>query len=208
MSGTFPSSPAPRELDIDSITRTLVSTSQSLKRQARSKGAHRWLLRLHFPPMTRDQWAPIYAFALKQEGQFETFQYVLPRPLYTPRGAATGSPVVNNQGGSPEELQTGSKNVVTSGWTGGVTNILRQMDFLTFAGHSKVYAAVDDVNSDGGGGATIPIRPGLYEGPAHGAAIRVNNVQFTVAFTTDTLRFMQRLRPTYSVQEIQLVEVY
>ena len=207
MSGTFPASPAPNSLQIRSVTSTLVSHAQSMARQARSRGAQRWAFRLGYAPMTRAQWAPLFAFLVKQRGQYETFQFVLPVPLKTPLGAATGTPVVNNQSGSPEELQTGSRNVATSGWTAGITGIVKAADFLLFAGHSKVYMATADANSDGSGLATIAIEPALLAGPAHGAAITISSPAFTVALTQESLDTALQLGPHHRL-ELDLVEVY
>lgn len=207
MSGTFPASPAPREVELFQAAPALVSQAHSMKTQRRSRGGQRWGLRLTYAPLTRAQWAPIFAFGVKQRGRYETFQYVLPTPLKTPLGVATGTPTVNNQSGSPEELQTGSRNVATAGWTAGVTGIVKAGDFLLYAGHSKVYMAVADANSDGSGLATIQQEPALYEGPAHGAAITIASPAFTVAFTEDSLRAVQRLRPVYDMT-IELIEVY
>ena len=207
MSGTFPATPAPRQIGIRSDTVTLVSQAQSMKRQARSRATQRWAFRLAYAPLTRAQWAPIFAFLMKQRGQYETFQFVLPRPLHTPQGVATGSPVVNNQSGSPEELQTGSRNVATSGWTAGITGIVKAGDFLTFAGHAKAYMATADANSDGGGLATIGIEPALFEGPAHGAAITISSVQFTVALSRDSLEAAMDIGPHLGL-ELELVEVF
>ncbi len=76
MSGSFPTSPSASSVNIKSIEPTLVSVTQNLKRQVRRRGGQRWMLEVQFPPMTRTEFAPIYAFAMKQQGQFETFTYV------------------------------------------------------------------------------------------------------------------------------------
>ena len=44
--------------------------------------------------MTRAEFAPIYAFAMKQQGQFETFTFILP-VISTSQGDTTESPVVD-----------------------------------------------------------------------------------------------------------------
>ena len=94
MSGTFPTSPAASSVTIKSIEPTLVSVTQNLKRQVRRRGGQRWQLDVEFPPMTRSEFAPIYAFAVKQQGQFETFTYT-PPVISTTQGDASESPVVN-----------------------------------------------------------------------------------------------------------------
>ena len=94
MSGSFPTSPSASSVTIKSIEPTLVSVTQNLKRQVRRRGGQRWQLDVEFPPMTRAEFAPIYAFAVKQQGQFETFTYV-PPVISTSQGDSSASPVVN-----------------------------------------------------------------------------------------------------------------
>ena len=59
MSGTFPSSPAPRDVAISSNQNTIVTTTASGRRQARQIDGQRFRLRLRFPVMTRTEFAPI-----------------------------------------------------------------------------------------------------------------------------------------------------
>ena len=94
MSGSFPTSPAASSVSVTSLEPTLVSVTQNLKRQVRRRGGQRWLLEVEFPPMTRAEFAPIYAFAMKQQGQFETFTFI-PPVISTSQGDTTESPVVD-----------------------------------------------------------------------------------------------------------------
>lgn len=207
MSGTFPSSPAPRDFGFDSITRTFVSTSQSMKRYTRTANAQRWTLSLDFSHLQRSQLAPVYAFLVKQRGQFDTFQYVLPNPLYTPRGALGGSPVVNNNVGSPSELQTG-RTLNIRGLSTGITNWGRAGDFFKVAGHSKVYMLTEDVNSDGSGLAQLTFDPALVVSPADGEALTFTSVPFTVSLNKDSMGFRLALAGIFKLGSVDLIEAY
>ena len=78
MSGTFPASPAPRDVAISSNQNTIVTTTASGRRQARQIDGQKFRLRLRFPVMSRSQFAPILAFIMKQRSQMESFQYTPP----------------------------------------------------------------------------------------------------------------------------------
>ena len=140
MSGTWPSDPKARDVEINSFSPTLVSVSHSLVRQTRSHGGHSWHFKLKFPAMDRDSLAPIFAFMAKQAGRLESFEYSDPYHL-TPRGIATGTPLVKGAD------QVGS-SIITDGWTASQTGIMKAGDFILFAGHSKVYMVTADANSD------------------------------------------------------------
>jgi len=178
MSGALPTSPAPERVRIKSYTPTFVSTAHSLKRDARSRGAQRWHLIAEYPEhMTCAELAPIFAFLVKQRGQYETFTFT-PPVFEDARGIATGTPLVDGAS------QTG-RSIATKGWTASQTGILAAGDFVKFAGDDKVYMQVDDVNSDGSGDATLTIEPALITSPADEAAITVDDVSFTVSLLTD-----------------------
>ena len=78
MSGTLPSSPSFSSLEVSSIQPTFVSRSISGRRQARQTHGQYFKLTAKYPPMTRAQFAPIYAFIMKQRGQYESFQIIPP----------------------------------------------------------------------------------------------------------------------------------
>lgn len=211
MSGTFPSSPAPRRVVPYSIAPTKVSSAHSLKRQARSLGGQRWGFLLDFAPMTQDQFAPIWGFLIGQRSRYDTFSFSLPSRVWPLRGAGGGTPVVNNQAGSPEELQTGSRNVVTSGWSNS-TLVLKAGDFVQYSGHTKVYGVTADVTSSGAGAAIITQEPMLLAGPSHGAAITIGpSVVFNCSIDEDRQEFEAMPRggnlARYGFQ-IGLIEVY
>ncbi len=177
MSGAFPVDVIPSSVLLGSNSPTEVSMSQSGKRNTKQLGGHKWQITATFRgPYTRDQFMPVFAFLLEQEGQFESFTFI-PPDLATPRGAASGTPLVNGAS------QVG-KSVITDGWTPS-TLVLRQGDVFKFAGHSKVYMTTAEATSDVSGNLTIQINTPLAESPANNEALVVADVPFTMHLTSD-----------------------
>lgn len=198
MSGTFPVSPAPRSIKLSSFTPTLISVTHSLKRQVRRRGGQQWALELEFAPMTRDQFAPIYAFAMAQRGQYETFTYT-PPVIGTPRGAVGGSPLANGA------HSAGDNTIATDGWPAS-TVVFKAGDFVKFAGHNKVYMVTGDATSNGSGAVTLTIEPPLNTALADNEAITATAVPFTVAMVSDMQEFQTGPAPFYEFS-VRLVEV-
>ena len=181
MSGTFPSSPAFRSLNVQSIQPTLVSRTLSGRRQARQIGGQYFIMRAKFPPMTRAQFAPIHAFVMAQRGRYESFT-LTPPVLSTGQGSPAGTPLVNGAD------QTG-RSVVTDGWNNAIT-IFKADDYIKFANHDKVYTVTADVTSSGAGAATISIEPALITSPANDSAVTYASVPFTVALRSGVQEFI------------------
>lgn len=168
MSGSFPSTPVANSINISSITPTLVSLTHSLKRQARSRGGQRWTISATYAPLSRAEFAPIWAFAQQQRGQYGIFTYE--PPIYKDTsGTATGTLLVN--GGD----SAGDSSIACDGLTG----TLKAGDFIKFAGHDKVYTLTTDATT------TLAIEPPLMSAVADNEAVTYNNVPFTMAFDAD-----------------------
>jgi len=179
MSGTFPTSPNPRSIKLTSIEPTVVSTAHSLRKIRRSRGTQRWKLEVGYPPMRRSALAPILAFAMLQQGQAETFDFI-PYTFGTPQGT-TGSdnPVVDGA------HTAGDTTIATKTWTGS-TLVLKAGDLVRFAGHAKTYMVSADATTDGAGLATLAIRPALIEDLADNAALTVRDVPIQCTFASDS----------------------
>ena len=199
MAGTFPSSPAASDVSVQSIEPTLVSVSISLKRQVRSRGGQRWLLNVSFPPMTRAEFAPNYAFAVKQKGQYETFSYV-PPTISTTRGSTSETITVNGA------VSSGATSASIDGLTASTSNILRSGDFIKFSDHTKVYMVTDDMSSDGSGTATLNFHPAAIQAIADDSTVTTSSVPFTVSFQDDAQEFGTNFTNLYSY-EVALIEV-
>jgi|SaaInlStandDraft_3_1057020.scaffolds.fasta_scaffold03664_4 hypothetical protein len=166
---SFPTTPKASSIKITGISPTLTSVTHSLKRQARSRGAQRWMIDAKYPPMSRGEFAPLWAFANAQQGQYGTFLYT--PPIYKDTsGTATGTLLVNGTG-----IDAGDSSITCDGLTG----LLKAGDFIKFAGHDKVYTLTSDAST------TLSIEPPLMSAVADDEAITYTDVPFTMAFAND-----------------------
>lgn len=163
----FPINPKPSNISISSISPTLVSLTHSLKRQVRRRGGQRWLIDVKYPPLSREEFAPIWAFSIAQQGQFKTFSYI-PEIYGSTSGSATGSIIADG-------IYTAGDSIIT---TTGLTGTLKAGDFIKF-GHDKIYMLTSD------GSTTLNIEPALIADVADLESIIYNDVEFKVAFTGD-----------------------
>ncbi len=135
--------------------------------QTSDQGADIWRAQMSFR-QSGDARAELMGFLAKLRGSTHR---VIIRPYDEPRvGVRTGTPVVNGAS------QTGYQ-LVTDGWTPGTTRILARGDYISF--NDELHIVADDVNSDGGGAATINIEPYIRVSPANNDAIEVTNPQGT-----------------------------
>lgn len=199
MSGTFPSSPAPSALKIQSYQPTRVSLAHNLRRSTRTTGAQRWVITADWVGLSRAQFAPIQAFLLSQRGQWDSFTAALPVHR-SPQGAATGSPVVN---GTAQQ----GRALATRGWMASTAGVLKAGDFIGISGQSKVYMVTADANSDASGSATLAIEPALMVSPGDGVAVLVRSVPFKLALASDTLESAVAPGGIYNFS-LQLVESF
>ena len=115
-----------------------------------------------------EQWI---AFLAALRGRRGTF--LMGDPIgATPRGVATGTPLV--KGAS----QTGG-TLLTDGWTPGVTGILKTGDWIQLGSgsSSRMHKMLQDADSDGSGNATLELWPGPRTAPADNEAIVVSNAK-------------------------------
>ena len=158
------------------------------------------MLEVQFPPMTRSEFAPIYAFAIKQQGQFETFTYV-PPVISTSQGDTTESPVVDGA------VSVGASSATIDGLTASESGIIKAGDFFKFSGHSKVYMATADMDADGTSHATLNFAPNLLNAVANDETITFASVPFTVSFIEDITQFNTDTSALYGFS-MSLVEIF
>jgi len=172
--------------------------AQSGRRNVRVLGVQKWSLSCSFPnTLSREQFMPIMAFVMKQQGRFETFTFVSP-DLATPRGTALGTPLVN------AGAQIGT-TLITDGWTSGATFLAG--DIFKVAGHSKVYMLTEDSTADGAGNMTLTFQPPLMESPVNNEALTKEDVPFTVQLNDDTTAYSVSgpLLYGYSMQLLEVI---
>jgi len=189
---SFPTTPVPNSISITSLNPTYTSVTHSLKRQVRTRGGQRWQIDATFPPLNRTDFAPIWAFAQKQKGQFGSFSFT--PPIYSnSSGTATGTLSVNNGAG----YVAGSSTITVDGLTGS----LKAGDFIKFANHDKVYSIVAD------GSTSLIIEPSLQVAVVDNVVITYNAVPFKVSFTSDSQNMKVGANGfvNYSIQLIEVV---
>ena len=132
-------------------------------------GPH-WMLEAALPPMLRAAAEEWLAFLADLDGM--TGRFFAGDPLgKTPRGVATGTPLVNGAS------QTGG-SLITDGWTVSITGILKKGDYIAYdtpSGVRMLHKLIAAANSDGGGNATLSVKPVIRESPANNQAIITSN---------------------------------
>ena len=181
MSGAFPTTPIANAIKIKNNQTTIVSTSISGRRQARQLQNQRWEMTVSFPPMTRTNFAPIFAFINSQRGRKETFTYT-PPIIDDALGTETGSVLVNGV------HAVGDTTIAMDAFAGDGAGRFKAGDFLKFASHDKVYMVVSDVTSSSNA-ATVTIEPPLTTALADNSAVTYDSVPFTVALKNDAQEF-------------------
>jgi hypothetical protein len=199
MSGTFPSSPAPRDVAISSNQNTIVTTTASGRRQARQIDGQRFRLRVRFPVMTRAEFSPINAFVMKQRSQMESFQFV-PPTIDDALGVASGVISVNGA------ISAGVTSVAIDGMANSTNGVFKAGDYFRFTGQNKVYMVMADVSSNGSGQGTLTFEPPLRSNVADNAVLIYSNVDFTVGLTGDIQEFNISTE-NYFQYEVDLIEV-
>lgn len=111
MSGACPTSPFPAKIVMRSNPRVLTNSTMSGKKFSRAFGVHLWDIEATYPPMTRADFDSIYAFAISQGGSYGTFTFAA-HDRRTPRGIATGTPVIRNR----QNLLKYSEQIDNANW--------------------------------------------------------------------------------------------
>lgn len=128
-----------------------------------------WAAEMNLPPLGHDEAQEWIAALLSLNGIQGTF-YLGDPAHRQPRGIPTGNP--NVDGAS----QTG-QSLATKGWTPSSSGVLRAGDWIQLGSGStqRIYRALNDVNADGVGKATIDIWPRLRESPENEALLTLQN---------------------------------
>ena len=199
MSGTFPTSPAPRNANIRSQQTTIVYVTTSGRKQARQIDGQKFAITLQFPTMTRAEFAPIQAFIMKQRSRLENFT-IVPPTVKNALGSATVTISVNGA------LTAGDTTATIDGMAVSTSGILKAGDYFRFTGQEKVYMAVEDLDSDGYGEGTLTFEPPLRVNVLDDVALIYDNVDFTVSLTNDVQEFDVGVQEYFNY-EIDLIEV-
>jgi hypothetical protein len=170
---------------IKSVQPTRVSQAHNLKQQMRTTSAQRWGIQIVFPPLTKAQFMPYYAFLLKHRGQADPFTIVVPG-FHTPLGHWVG------EGQSFDSL-VDARHVMVFGLDYGnglnKPNSVKAGDLIKFANHGKVYMVTQDAPpiTTNNTPVMITIEPPLLLEPGYRTPITAYQVPFTVVNASDTL---------------------
>ena len=179
MSGAFPSTNF-NAVNIKNNQKTLFSETDSGKTFRRQVQGQRFSFTVSFPPMKREDFAPIMAFIMKQRSRKESFTITLPSNMNA-LGSETGTLLVNGAHSSADTT------IAIDGFASDSAGRLKAGDFIKFA-HAKVYMVVADVTSSSNA-STITIEPPLRTALADDSSVTYDSVPFTVHLTSDVQEF-------------------
>tara|TARA_R100000700_G_C3146133_1_gene126334 strand:- start:127 stop:735 length:609 start_codon:yes stop_codon:yes gene_type:complete len=179
MSGAFPSTNF-NAVNIKNNQKTLFSETDSGKTFRRQVQGQRFSFTVSFPPMKREDFAPIMAFVMKQRSRKESFTITLPSNMNA-LGSETGTLLVNGAHSSADTT------IAIDGFASDSAGRLKAGDFIKFA-HAKVYMVVDDVTSSSNA-ATVTIEPPLRTALSDDSSVTYDSIPFTVHLTSDVQEF-------------------
>ena len=179
MSGALPNTNF-TALNFKNNQKTLFSETDSGKTFRRQIQGQRFSFTVSFPPMKREDFAPIMAFIMKQRSRKESFTITLPSNLDA-LGSETGTLLVNGAHSSADTT------IAIDGFASDGAGRLKAGDFIKFA-HDKVYMVVADVTSSSNA-ATVSIEPPLRTALTNNSAVTYDSVPFTVHLTSDVQEF-------------------
>lgn len=177
----YPQSVAPESYDLSSISQTQISITQSLNRTVSDKGGQRWSITFNYSPLTREQFAPIWTFLIKQRGRFGRFSLALPQQ--EARGSL--STQSNLQLRAKSALSRGNQLIIKN-FTPNASNVIRQGDYFRIGSGSKVYIACENYSADSNGDVTVTTYPNIANPIAVDDIIYFEPV-FTVSLEKDNL---------------------
>jgi len=149
MATTFPISlPTTGTKRIRIAQAAVVGVGQSpftLEQQVQRRQGQSWILDVSYPPMIRATAEALHAALCSLNGREGTFLFG-DSASKTPRGTATGTPLVKGASQTGEDL-------ITDGWTINITGILKAGDWIQLGtgSTSRLYKVLGDANSNGTG---------------------------------------------------------
>lgn len=152
-----------------------------------SVGTTIWSGTLVFPPMTLAEFKPVQGFVALAQGSLNEFDIVIP--------TVSSSTSINAPFVVLDTFGTHSKGdtaIEIDSDLGGEGNVLKAGDVVRFDNHSKVYMCTTDVNTDGGGGATLNISPPLLEDLPADTDITIIDVPFRMILSNEVQEFGYR----------------
>jgi len=170
-------------------TRTIAIRQQSvvavgtslytLERQVQRHPGQIWALDVEYAPLARADAEDLIGALCSLNGREGTFLFG-DSANKTPRGLATGTPLVNGASQTGEDL-------ATDGWTASLAGILKAGDWIGIGSGStsRLYKVLVDATSNASGAATLTLWPRVKTAWADNAAISTSYPQGIFALTTN-----------------------
>jgi len=168
----LPTSFGASEFTIDLISAVSVSESPfSFAQQVQEHPGEAWEINFVLNLLNRDQAEAYNAFLLSLAGRVGSFTMAIPGSE-TPRGVATGTPLVKGAG------QTG-RSLIVDGFTISTTGILKAGDWIQLGTglSTRLHKVLADVNSNGSGEVTLDLAPKIVTAPADNTTVVVTNAK-------------------------------
>lgn len=151
-----------------------VSVSESpfdFAQQTQEHQGEAWDINFSIRLLNRAQAEEYNAFVLKLAGRVGTFTMAVPGSE-TPRGAATGTPLVDGASQTGRELNI-------KGMTINITGIFLAGDYIQLGTGSstRLYKVLDDANTDGLGKVMVNVAPKIVDAPGDGDTVIVTNAK-------------------------------
>jgi len=188
---SYPTSPDYSAIKLKGVSKTVKSETRSGKVQVRTIGAQRWEFTASYKDISREQFTPVMAFIMSQDGMAGEFT-VVPNVLGYPKNTVTGSAALN------EARSAGATSIQIDGFTG----TLSAGDFIKFANHPKVYMITTDTTAF----QFTTITPPLVTSVPNNTAVIYNGVPFTVRLKNDVQEFSASGYDKYQF-EVDFIEV-
>jgi hypothetical protein len=153
-----------------------------------------WSATVTIPPLRKDFVEPWVAFLLALRGQTGTFLLGDPNNV-TPRGVATGTPLVKGAAQTGGTLEIDGATVSTTGW-------LKAGDYIQLgaASSATLHKVLLDADSDASGNVTLEIWPYMRTAPADNAAVTVSNCKGVFRLATNTQSWSINESSAYGLQ--------
>jgi hypothetical protein len=169
---TIPTSFGASDFKSDLIRAVAVSESPfSFSQQVQEHPGEAWEISFVLNLLNRDQAEAYNAFLLSLAGRVGTFTMAIPGSE-TPRGVATGTPLVKGAG------QTG-RSLIIDGFTTSTVGILKAGDWIQLGSGSttRLYKVLADVDSNGSGEVTVDVAPKIITAPADNDPVVVTSAK-------------------------------
>lgn len=197
----YPQTTAPISYDLESLTNTQISVTQSMNRTVSDKGGQRFSIKFNYAPLPRDKFAEIWAFLIKQKGRFGRFTIALPNQ--EPRGSLASNNLTDIQVNTTVEK---GNQLSIKGFTASAQGVIKTGDYFRIGNSSKVYIACEDYNATSEGIVQVTTYPNLVTTATENQQIHFEPV-FKVSLTSDTLtcNVPQTNNSNFSVEFIETI---